>query len=85
MPQGGERVDSSSGGAYTEAMIAILVSLLAASPACAEVRQQCRACPRGAAIARCSTPGIACQPVVRVCTPVQARGAPSVRKRPRSA
>lgn len=41
--------------------------LAATAPACAEVRQPCRACTEVAGRPRCSTIGIACQPRMRIC------------------
>jgi hypothetical protein len=53
-------------------MVVTIALLLAApatplAPACREVRQACRACPTSR-YERCSTVGIACQPVRRVCS-----------------
>jgi hypothetical protein len=36
---------------------------------CYMVKQQCRACPHPGSLEGCSLPGIACQPVRRVCRP----------------
>ncbi|MCC2975783.1 hypothetical protein LK533_03715 [Sphingomonas sp. PL-96] len=50
-------------------MLAIVVALLAGSQSCTEVPQQCRACKVVARRQTCSTVGIACQPVKRICRP----------------
>lgn len=50
-------------------MLLLALALVSTSQGCVEIKQQCRACPtddkRG-----CSSVGIACQPIRRVCEPV---------------
>ena len=54
-------------------MLFLTLALLATPPACTETKQQCRACPTAGSLKGCSSVGIACQPVQRVCTPAAAR------------
>jgi len=55
-------------------MLTLLLVLVAPSQGCTEVKQQCRACTVVAGRQQCSTIGIACQPVVRVCQSGRERG-----------
>lgn len=47
-------------------LIPIILSLVA-SQACVDVKQECRACTTIGGKPVCSTPGIACQPLQRIC------------------
>ena len=53
-------------------MLMAFALLFAASQACTDVRQQCRACTVRVGKQICSNIGIACQPLVRVCRPESA-------------
>jgi hypothetical protein len=56
-------------------MLFLTLALVSASPTCTDIRQQCRACPTDGKHG-CSSVGIACQPVRRVCAaaaPAKAR------------
>ena len=68
-------------------MILLSLALVSASPTCAEIRQQCRACPTEGSVTGCSTIGIACQPTRRICEPaaptnIATRPAPRPAPRP---
>jgi hypothetical protein len=43
--------------------------LLAAPPGCIDTKRECRACTITDGKQRCSNPGIACQPLARICRP----------------
>ena len=49
-------------------MLFIALSMLATPQSCVDVKQQCRACPTDGKQG-CSSVGIACQPIRRVCEP----------------
>ncbi len=49
-------------------MILLTLALLGTAPICTDTRQICRACTIVHGKQVCSTPGIACQPLKRVCT-----------------
>ncbi len=55
-------------------MLLTFLLMAATPPGCTEVKQQCRACTTRDGKPQCSTIGIACQPVVRVCRLVRPRG-----------
>jgi hypothetical protein len=78
-PEPFELLDTIPNEAQPAAMLAIALALLASSQSCTEVQQQCRACKVVAGRQTCSTVGIACQPVKRICRPAgeQARQAPA--------
>ena len=48
-------------------MLMTIVLSLAAPQTCVDVKQQCRACTTIGGKPVCSTPGIACQPLQRIC------------------
>jgi hypothetical protein len=50
-------------------MLFLTLALVSASPACTDIKQQCRACPTTGSAKGCSTVGIACQPRRRICEP----------------
>ncbi|MES3152594.1 hypothetical protein [Sphingomonas faeni] len=50
-------------------MLFLTLALLASPPACTDTKQQCRACPTAGSLKGCSSVGIACQPIHRVCRP----------------
>ncbi len=50
-------------------MILLTLALLGTTPSCTDTRQICRACWMVNGKQACSTPGIACQPLRRVCRP----------------
>lgn len=61
-------------------MLLTALILLSTPQSCVDTRQQCRACPTDAKHG-CSSPGIACQPLHRVCQPTAAP--PKADRRPR--
>jgi hypothetical protein len=50
-------------------MVLMLALLLAAPQGCIDTRRECRACTTTDGKQRCSNPGIACQPLTRLCRP----------------
>jgi phosphoribosyl 1,2-cyclic phosphodiesterase len=50
-------------------MLMIVALALASSPACVDVKRECRACTTANGKQRCSNAGIACQPLKRICRP----------------
>ena len=49
-------------------MLLLALALLSTSQRCVEIKQQCRACPADDKHG-CSSVGVACQPIRRVCEP----------------
>jgi hypothetical protein len=56
-------------------MVLMLALLLAAPQECVDTRRECRACTTTDGKQRCSNPGIACQPLTRLCRPNADRAA----------
>jgi len=50
-------------------MFLTLALLLAAPQGCVDTKRECRACTMTDGKQRCSNPGIACQPLTRICRP----------------
>jgi len=56
--------------------------LLAAPQGCIDTKRECRACTITDGKQRCSNPGIACQPLTRICRP---KSDMTVAERPKAA
>jgi hypothetical protein len=56
--------------------------LLAAPQGCIDTKRECRACTTADGKQRCSNPGIACQPLTRICRP---KGDMTAAERPKAA
>lgn len=64
-------------------MFLTLSLLLAAPQGCIDEKQECRACTTTKGKQHCSNPGIACQPLVRICRPKHDMAAAERRKPPK--